>query len=688
MGALGEMRGRARAASRGREGSARLVDAGEAAWLSLLPLSLLAVLAIAWLGPPVGTLLLRPPTVQFWAVYRAQAKPEPVEQGRYLVAILVALLFLGAVVLLTRLRVRLPARVSRAAVLLAQAASIGFLAFCLYEQKEEYLFVPGQINALSIHYFTRGTLLVAAAGAAVAIAMLQSNRWCARVASHATAANRRSRLFAVVAAAFTALWLSHAVYTETTIGTAYREVWFHLPFTMDETFAVLDGRSPLVNFAAQYGSIWPYAFAAVMSLTRATVGVWVAMCVIASGLGMLSIYGVLRRVARSPLYGLVLFLPVLATSFFLIGGSLENRYTIGNYYATFPIRYAGPSFLAYLVVRHLDGARPRRLWPLFLAAGVVAINNADTGIGALGATFAAALWTTRSFALADLRRLALQAGRGLLLAFAAVSLLTLVRAGSLPDLGMLMRFSRLFALAGFGMHPMRPLGLHIVLYATFVAALAVATVRRLLGDPDRALTGMLAWSGVFGLGAGAYFVGRSTADDLIAVFFPWAFALALLTIPSVRSLRSASLRSWPVAAAACVFGFFVVGCSLAQTPTPWSQVARLEHTAPAVFREPPGQRFVAEHSRPGEKVLIFMLLGHRIAANVQLTDVLPYAAGLSMPTVEQWLEAIDDLKAAGGHKLFVARSDTSDEMQIVLTRAGFAFVTEDARGQFSLWSDG
>ena len=72
-------------------------------------------------------------------------------------------------------------------------------------------------------------------------------------------------------------------------------------------------------------------------------------------------------------------------------------------------------------------------------------------------------------------------------------------------------------------------------------------MRALQREPDRLLTGMLAWSAVFGFGASAYFAGRSTQDNLPAMFFPWAFALALLRDPGaaqhLRRVRGDARRS-------------------------------------------------------------------------------------------------------------------------------------------------
>ncbi len=68
-----------------------------------------------------------------------------------------------------------------------------------------------------------------------------------------------------------------------------------------------------------------------------------------------------------------------------------------------------------------------------------------------------------------------------------------------------------------------------------MAALGAATVRAIRGDPGRTLSGLLAWSGIFGLGVGGYYMGRSSAEQLITMFSAWALALALLAFAAVGS---------------------------------------------------------------------------------------------------------------------------------------------------------
>jgi hypothetical protein len=530
---------------------------------------------------------------------------------------------------------------------------------------------------------------VAALATAAVVAAVRSAPVRDRLAAAARESRGRAVAAAVLAVAAIVVWLLHAAHTDATLtpATSVYGVFFHAQFTLDETFAVLNGRTPLVDFAAQYGSLFPFAFAGLMLALGDSVGVWVTLALIATGLGMLALYAVLRRVVRSSLAGLVLFLPVLASSFFIRDGTLEDRWTSANYFGSYPLRYAGPLVLAWLLARHLDGARPRQPWLVFLAAGVVVLNNADAGVPALGATVAALLWTSGRPTRANLGRLALALAAGLLAAFALVAVLTLVRSGSLPDLGLLVRFSRLFAAAGFGLMPMPVLGMHLVVYLTFVAAIGVATVRAIGGDGDRLMTGMLVWSGVFGLGAGVYYVGRSHPDNLIAIFGMWAFALALLVVVVLRDLAADPRRLPSLAALACLFGFAVAACTLAQTPAPWTQLDRLARTAPPALAEPLGQAFVDANTNPGESAAILMLMGHKIGENVGVANVSPYTGSYAMPTREQLDETVAALREAGGGKVFFSIEDTMPEVASALRADGFRLGANDEQAGLEMWVD-
>jgi hypothetical protein len=666
----------------------RELTAGETAWLAVIPCAALTLSAIVLLGPPIGRLLPADESARFWEALRVGVRPEPTEHGRY-VAALGAPLLLAALVLAGARRPWRATRTARALVAASQLAMLGFAVVCVLRQHEVFgALYPPDILLPPLHdYFPFGTLAAAAAGALAVMALLGN----ARLRSWAARWTRETRGRAWVAGSMAVLavvvWLLHVVYTDATIAVGHPEVVDHLRFTLDETFAVLNGRSPLVDYVTQYGALWSYVFAGGLWAIGPSVGAWIGMAACATGLGMIAIYAVLRRAAQSSINGLLLFLPVLATSFLMVDGPAENRYTFGNYFGTFPMRYAGPSILAWLVARHLVGARPRRAGVLFFAAGIVVLNNVDVGLPTLGATVAALLWGAGRLTRRQLARLALHAGVGLGAAYAVVALFILARAGTLPDIGLLFRFSRLFAAAGFGMYAMPPLGFHIVIYLTFVAAIGVATVRALRGAENRTLTGMLAWSGVFGLGAGAYFVGRSTPDDIVPLFFPWSFAVALMTIASVRALAGRSWRMTAVPIFATIAAFLLTALSLAQTPKPWEQLRRFDQSNPPILARPAGQDFIAQHTQRGSAAAILTRLGHRVGANLGISNVSPYANSLSMPTAERFEEAIAALRAAGGRNLYLESRLTTEDMATFLQRAGFVPAAADPNSDTRLWID-
>ncbi|HKG01608.1 MAG TPA: hypothetical protein VKB03_00385 [Conexibacter sp.] len=667
--------------------AARALAPGEIAWLLALPCAAIVVVLVAVLGPLVGDLLLPNSSLLFFEAALVQLHPEPHEQGRVLVALTGPLLLAGTTALVARRPPRLSATAAGVLVWAAQAAvSVAAIAFLVVQRRIVYDETYQTVEPFSQRYFSIATLVVAVLGALAIVVATRSDRVRATAARWARETSARRIGWTLAAALLIAVWLLHAFNTEATVVNENLPAQFHLRFTLDETFAVLNGRTPLVNFDAQYGSLWPYPVAAAMWLIGVSVGSFAFLMCLISGLSLLAMYDVLRRVSRSSLTGLVLFAPFLATSFFLLRGPLENRYTLATIFADYPLRFAGPWLLAWLTVRHLDRQRDGdpHPWPLFLVAGLVAMNNTDHGIPALGALVAALVWT-RPLSWPRLRALALQALAGLAAAFALVSLLTLVRAGALPDPTSLFRFARLYAGAGFAMLPMPTLGLHTIVYMTFAAALAVATVRALNGDADRSLTGALAFIAVFGLGSGTYFAGRSHPEVLVTSFAAWSFALALLTLVAVRRLAARPQR-WPEPAVVlCLVAFCAIACSLAQTPTPWSQVDRLRTTGERVLRRPAGQELVAENVRPGEHVAILLGLGHRIAENLGVTNVSPYTTAFAMPAVTQLDDVVRALRAEGGNKVFLPTTPAAmNDVRPALEANGFARVAADDEGD-ELW---
>jgi hypothetical protein len=248
---------------------------------------------------------------------------------------------------------------------------------------------------------------------------------------------------------------------------------------------------------------------------------------------------------------------------------------------------------------------------------------------------------------------------------------TLVRSGSLPNFALALEFAKLFGVAGWGMVPMPKLGFHLVVYATFAGALAAATVRAVARDEDVVLTGLLAFSGVFGLGVGAYYAGRSHPEVLINLFSAWMLALVLLVVLAVRALAVRASRRPAVAEVAVLALFGLAICSIAQTPTPWGQIQRLRHeTRVPLLGHNPTERFIARYTRRGERVLLLTPVGHRYAVDLGLDNVSPYASIESIPTLNELDDAIRALQAAHGTKAFVWYPDTPQPALRRLAQAG------------------
>ena len=200
------------------------------------------------------------------------------------------------------------------------------------------------------------------------------------------------------------------------------------------------------------------------------------------------------------------------------------------------------------------------------------------------------------------------------------------------------------------MLPMPTLGFHLVLYATFAAALVVATVRALAGAEQRTLTAMLAWSGVFGLGASSYFAGRSHPEVLISLFSAWT--LALVAAGDRRRARGRRARRPPARRRRGRRARRARARRLLARADADAVVADRAHrdaTGRPTRRSSAATRDASSpigDAAPGERVLILIPMGHRIAYELGLVNVAPYVSMISMPAVEQLDESLATLRDA------------------------------------------
>jgi hypothetical protein len=651
--------------------STHALTASESAWLVALPCALATVLAIVVLGPPLGDALFSPPRdATFWP-YEIAVRgihPEPTEHGRFVIALLGPLLAAGCALALRGRDV--DRRRARIGSLAAQGVLLAFVVACVAYQRS---FVYGPLfGRVRVQYFTLQTLLAALAAAVLLAYALRRRASFGALAALARETTARRVTAAVVAALFAVAFLLTAFNSDGTIYHVHTGIWIHVSFITDEAFAVLEGHPPLVDFHAQYGHLWAYVAAAGMALFGTSLGVYSTVMLLGAGGALAAIYATLRRLTRSSAATVALFLPFVATSAYMKSGPPEDRYTALSLFTAFPVRYFGPYVLLWLLVRRVDRGTRKTAIPLFAAAGLTVINNPEFGLPAFAATALALVASARrQQSTADaLRRAAVDAAAGAALAALTTCVLTLAVGGSLPHFGMLLTFPRIFGSSGFAMLPMPALGLHLVVYVTFSAALVAGIART--GRDDPALAAALTWVGAFGLGAGAYFAGRSHPEVLIDMFSIWALALVLLTIVAVRGIAASDRRLPSPAALLVLVGFGVLLCSLAQTPAPWSQIARLRDVDPVEEQVIPLlNEAVASLTRPGEPVALLILLGHRTAYEIGIDNVTPYANAGSMPTQQQWEEMLDALDRAHGRRIVAPLAIVDRRQAAWLRERGF-----------------
>jgi hypothetical protein len=649
----------------------RSLTPSELVWLGVVPAALLTLLAIALVGPEVGRALLAPSGERIFP--GVSVLPEPVEQGRFLVALTGPLLLI-AFVAATEGRLRAHPTTTRALVAAGQVATVAFLTACVLAQQGA---IPGAVLepwSPPNRYFTPASWATAAACALLLVAAIRARSVIARLSSLAGETPRRRAMCMLAAVVFTAVWLLRSVNFDGTFGN--EDLLNRVPWEMSDAFAVLDGRSPLVDFHAVYNHLGAYLVAAVMSVTGASAATWTLTMVSISALGSLAVLDLLRRVVRSAPLALMLYVPFVAISCWVVGSPREGT-SFSSLFGVWPLRYGWAYLLAWLTARHLDGGSPRRTWLLFLAAGLVLINNPDFGLGAFAGTLAATAIDPRRRSPRMLVRLAAAAAAGLAAACALVSLLTLARAGQLPNPAFALEFSRLFVTEGWGLEPMPAIGLHLVLYATFAAAIVASAVLARNRGNEALLASMLAWAGAFGMLASTYYVGRSNPGNLMALFSAWSLALALLLVVVVRALIAQRRR--PTLPEACVLlGFSLGVASLPNVPIPWAEITRLQHHAAPLYAQPQATAFVAERAAAGERVAILAPLGFRIAYDAGVVNVSPYPnleAVRSPRLVRTLLAAIERMHV---HRIFIKQEGIGEEsgnlpdVRRALERAGFS----------------
>jgi len=611
----------------------RALTPAEIAWIAVIPCAIVVVAAMAVLGPPLGRMLFPTASEGLWPSewWAAAGRPEPEKHGRYVLALLLPLLLSGAVLVGSRRQLHLGPRTTRVLAICGQAAVLACAVVGVLGQRNVVL-VDRQLPQI----FGLGTLVLAAALVAVAAILLRRREAVARIAALACERARVRVASLTLAIVFTLTWLVEALNSD-----ALAEDVGSMNWIPNGTYAVLDGRTPLVDVHIAYSKLLPYPSALVLSVFGASTFVFALFMTLLTALTLLAVYAVLRRITGSA-YALALYLPFVALS------DVDHWFWLGSIW---PMRYGGAYLLAWLTVRHLDGAWPRRPWILFFVAGIVTLDDLDFGFAALVATGVALLCARPPGSIRDAGRLAASVAIGVTGAIALVTAFTFVRSGEVPRLDVLLEWPRTFTHLGWFELPMPRASLHLALFATFVGAVAVAAVRLASRARDVLLTSMLAWIGVFGLVGGNYYVARPDDLKLVAMFSAWGLALALLTVVCVRAWSARAWRAPQPAELLVLFAFALAVCTIARFPSPVKRIDALVQAKPAVYREI-AEPFVSRFTRRGEKVTLLIPEGYRVAYDLGLENVSPYEMETVIVSHRQMQTLLDAIEREHVRALF------------------------------------
>ena len=657
-----------------------------AGWLASIPTAVVLYAVLTLLAPR----LVKPPDLRavadlFLIASRPWVAPEPLEQARYELAVtlvpIVQLVFTGMIraYMAAARRKQGALRVCRLGAILAQIILVVFtIDMWVLQTRDEYPYFEPRLLFW--------VLAISALTARLAVYLLTHgfSGWhrARLVLTRLTLVTPRVRALTAGGAALVMaiVVVLPSLFTSRNAALALEAVNWHLPFTLDEWAAVLNGRSLQVDFFPQYQNLLPYVFVPVFNVINFTITTFMIAMLALSLISIICTYSTLCIVTQNRGLALLLYFTFIGIISYSIGTPPQVG-CLFNYYA-WPMRLVLPSLTMWLTARYLlVPTRPKMLVAL-LFGSFAAVNNLDFGlpalVGCVGAVLSIAEFRGLLPRPRDVMRVAGVLAVSMLTAMGTLAMLSMVRSGHLPNVGMVVSFQQIFVRYGFFMIPMPMWGIHWLLFITFMGALstgATAVVSRATLS-SRVSAGLLIYGAIFGCGVAMYYVGRSSPYSLIIVFWPWALCVLLL-------LWETSYAGWqfvgrrPLGDGALLvlpwFLLFVHGglflSNLVDLPNPIGQIERVSQTADLwPTSEDKIVALLRSNTTPGEKVGIVYPYGHLFALRAGVDDVFPFAHLGSMILRDQVRLAAQAFATNGVSKVF---GSFAGEFQTALEERGF-----------------
>ena len=591
-------------------------------WLSLIPIA--GITAIAWfyLAPRLITPINPAEIVRLFVADKIwQCAPEQLEQLRYLFVIcLTPLLFWLGFVVSRVWGVKFPEnRVVSYAALGVQLVALGFVY-------KNWSFQNAVVHPYVNRWYIPRTILICA----VLIAALKLVRrnfsfsWMQRF----------PRVPLILAGLLTLLALAPSFAFEQNLFAQHSDT-YHMPFTMDEFAAVLNGRTVWVDFFPQYQAVLPYLLAPFFMLFGFTVTTYTLAMVLLGGVCLLSIFWVFSQLTKTHWSGFLTYALWLAFVFFPTWPRGTWHETIFTYFQVGPLRYFAPFVLAMLTLRSLRRGTVGLYLLTFLVGTWGALNNADFGLPALAGAFAALIMARQ-----DRIKISISFVVGIFSAIATYFIFTDLRSGVFPLFQDIIAYQRAFAIYGFCMIPMPEWGLHWIVCATHLAAILTGVAMIFRRKPEPAspdlLAGMLLFAGFFGCGNLMYYVGRSHWAVLISCFPAWGLSIALLALHQWQNRAPPKdlLQVIPKAFLALIVSLMVP--QLGNFTSPLEQVQRLYGKDPSFSeRQQAMVDLIKKFSKPADKIAVIYPWGHRLAIEARVENIFPFAQDESLILIAQ-----------------------------------------------------
>ncbi len=492
----------------------------------------------------------------------------------------------------------------------------------------------------------------------------------------------RYLFFSLIACAWA---LFHAIFTEGSLAEASHTVKHHLPYAYNEFIPVLAGRTPLVDFHPQYVRILSFLSVPVFSLFRFNIESFTLLMLFLNLLALLAMARVIYLLFKNKALAAVVFLSFLGFAVFKIDSQYLSSVT---YNALGPMRTFGPWLTLWICAEQIARPRPWCFVATVAAGTLTALNNLDFGVPVwVGTSFALFLQTlqqstsskesaSRRHLLVSLRSVGLRIG-SVTLAIALPYFFWLytrssLASGELPQWNRIFEYQRIFAKYGFFMIALPSVGFYFMVIAAHLFALASGLVFRDPWAPFRAGVA------VFGLGTLSYYVGRSHPQVLPTTFGPMALSVATLGALATTVRVSRSTRA---SLALCL----VLG--LRGFPTPAQQLEKWASLRGPVsgtknvsdFEQELNQ--VRSYILPGTQVLLMQPSGHRIAHELGLKNIFPFASEGSLILKSQFDEALAVVRKKQVH--WVAFSEAEADLIKFLSQEHFRL--EFQRGSIQYW---